>query len=70
MVTETVRRLDYAQFGEVLRYHRKDAGMSLREMARKLKLSAAFLSDCERGKRRLNEKHLELYVETLSNVKR
>lgn len=38
-------------FGENLRRHRKAAGLSLRELATKLGISPAYLSDIERGNR-------------------
>jgi len=44
-----------------LREQRKRKGMSLREMARKLGYSAAFISDVELGRRNPNEKILAFF---------
>lgn len=58
MVTVTEQRLDPKQFGEVLRYHREGIGVSLREMARRSKISAPHLSDCELGRRSMSDEAL------------
>ena len=50
-VTEVV--LDLAEFGGALRRLRTDAGLTLREVARRLDKSAPFISDCELGRRKL-----------------
>lgn len=55
METVTVRRLDPKQFGEVMRYHRQEARLTLRELARRSKVSAPHLSDCELGRRSMSE---------------
>lgn len=41
--------------GKAFRKERKEAGIGLREMARKLNISAAYLSDIELGRRNLPE---------------
>lgn len=41
--------------GEAFRMERKAANIGLREMARKLEISAAYLSDIELGRRNLPE---------------
>ena len=41
----------YVEIGQTMRKYRTDAGVSLREMARRLKCSAPLLSDMERGNR-------------------
>lgn len=58
METVTERRLDLKQFGEVMRYHRQDARLSLRELARRSGISAPHLSDCELGRRALSDSAL------------
>lgn len=55
MVTVTEQKLDLKQFGETLRYHRQGLGLSLREMARRSKISAPHLSDCELGRRSMSD---------------
>lgn len=52
--SETCLRCHQARFvynGAFLRWLRERAGISLREMARRLKLSPAYLSDVERNRR-------------------
>ena len=39
------------EYGKLLRVSRKKAGLSLAEVARMMKISAAYLSDIERGRR-------------------
>lgn len=55
-------RLDKETFGLCLRQLREDADISLREMARQLELSAAFVSDCELGRRYLSLQHQVRYI--------
>lgn len=55
--------VDNREFGEVLRYHRNDAKLTLRTMATRLGVSAAFLSDCERGNRKLSDAHQLQFVQ-------
>ena len=43
------------ELGKAFRYERKASGYSLRAMARKLEISAAYLSDIELGRRNLPE---------------
>jgi hypothetical protein len=60
MVTKP--ELDEKKFGQSLRTLREDAGISLREMARQLDLSAGYLSDCELGHRHLGLSHAVLFL--------
>lgn len=55
--------LDARKMGRALRKMREDAEISLRGMARKIGCSAPFLSDCELGNRRMNIRHLKLFLE-------
>lgn len=48
--------------GAWLRVQRKNAGMSLRELGKWLGLSAGFLCDVERGKRRCSHTLAEAYA--------
>lgn len=48
---ETVRKVDQAELGQMLRKLRIAKGVSLRKMAGDLGFSAPFLSDLERGRR-------------------
>lgn len=57
-----VPEVDLATFGKSLRNLREDADMSLREMARLLGVSVAFLSDCELGHRNLQTKDCMLFL--------
>lgn len=41
--------------GKIIRQYRNDNGIGLREFARKLKISAPFLSDIERGRRSMSD---------------
>lgn len=54
--------LDLAGFGQSLRRLREDADISLRDMARRIKLSPPFVSDCELGHRRLSMAHCLLFI--------
>jgi len=60
--TVTVTQVDYEQLGAALRQMRLDAGISLRGMAKLLKLSAPFLSDCELGRRSLRPNKLVAFI--------
>ncbi len=62
--SKVVTMVDPKEFGEVLRYHRKEAGITLNDMAKnRLGISAAFLSDCELGKRNLSDRHQLKFIE-------
>lgn len=58
MVPET----NLETFGKSLRNLREDTDISLREMAKVLGVSAAFLSDCELGRRNLQTKDCMLFL--------
>ncbi len=45
----TITTVDFVMLGFIMRQMRKQTKMSLRMMARRLKISAPFLSDCELG---------------------
>ena len=50
LVTRLVRLPDNAATGQLMREARKRAGLSVREMARRLGQSAPFVSDLELGR--------------------
>lgn len=52
-----------------LRRARQDAGLSLREMARRACLSAPYLSDVERGNRRVTRRVAEAYARAIDGFR-
>ncbi len=52
--------------GEFIREKREAAGLSLRELARRLEITAPFLSDIELGRRAPAEKNLALIARELA----
>ena len=48
--------------GEWMQKARRKAGLTLREVARRAKFSAAFVSDCELGRRAANAKLEKIYL--------
>ncbi len=65
LVTRLVRVPDNAATGQLMREARKRAGLSLREMARRLGQSAPFVSDLELGRRGWDEKRIEQWADVL-----
>ena len=65
LVTRLVRVPDNAATGQLMREARKRAGLSLREMARRLGQSASFVSDLELGRRGWDEKRIEQWADVL-----
>lgn len=57
--------IDSTTFGQKLRQLRQSAGISLRELAREVKVSAPFLSDVELGRRFPNDETLSLIAKRL-----
>jgi predicted transcriptional regulator len=51
LIYKTVEVIDHVATGESMRQLRKSHKISLREVARRMKLSAPFISDLERGNR-------------------
>lgn len=60
--TVVEKRIDPVSFGKALRHLREDCGISLRDMANFIGVSAPFISDCELGKRNLSTFHTVLFV--------
>lgn len=61
LVTRLCHVPDNVETGRVAREARKRAGLSLREVARRMKFSAPFISDLELGRRCWNEKLVMKY---------
>ena len=61
----TGRLPDDRVMGAAMRKRRERAGLSLRELARRLKLSAPYLSDLEVGRRHWNAKNIKRYTDAL-----
>jgi|HubBroStandDraft_1064217.scaffolds.fasta_scaffold02417_3 transcriptional regulator with XRE-family HTH domain len=54
LVYHTVEQIDHVATGAAMRQLRKAHNISLREIARRMGLSAPFISDLERGRRNWN----------------
>ncbi len=61
MVTKLMHVPDNAATGKLARDARTAAGLSLREVARRMQLSAMFISDLERGRRCWTDRHIARY---------
>lgn len=61
----TGERENAAYRGGQMRALRKSAGLSLREVARRLDFSAAYISDLELGRRDWSEKLIKIYEKAL-----
>ena len=57
--------IDDVETGAFARQVRKDHVVSLREVARRMDVSAAFLSDCERGRRRFSQERYNEFFQAL-----
>jgi predicted transcriptional regulator len=66
-IESAVSQFQAAQIGlgAALRAARKAKDVSLRTIAKHLKLSPPFISDCELGRRTLSDKHRVQYLEFL-----
>lgn len=58
--TRKVSKISHAEAGELVRKFREHHNVSLRKLALKMKFSAAFLSDMERGRRNWTTEKFEL----------
>ena len=65
LVTRLVPRVDNVATGALMRQARLKAGLTLREMARRLKCSAPYVCDLELGRRGWNESRLEEWARIL-----
>ena len=61
----TGKCLDDARVGDYLRQIRTVKGLSGREVARRMKVSAPYLSDLELGRRGWNEQKVTAYLEAV-----
>ena len=60
--------VDQTELGYMLRKQRVIQGISLREMARRLKVSAPYLSDLELGRRNFDLELVERYLKALPQM--
>lgn len=58
----TGQEIDPFALGQTFRAKRMAAGVSLREMARRLDITPAYLSDMERGSRMLQDQYQKAYA--------
>ena len=56
---------NHLPFGEYVKQRRESLGMTMKEFAKQVKLSPAYLCDIEKGNRKPPEKYLEKFVEIL-----
>jgi predicted transcriptional regulator len=61
----TGKEIDSFACGQDLRNEREDVGISLRQMAKILNVSAPYLSDLELGRREWNRKKVQDYKDAL-----
>lgn len=66
MQYKTVRVVDHEATGKLWRETRKGLGISLRALAKELDVSAAYLSDLERGRRNWTEELETRYIKGLT----
>lgn len=57
------------ELGAAMRRLREDANISLRDMAGRLDISPAFLSECETGQKRLRTGHSVMFIHHCQNEK-
>lgn len=62
----SIKVTDHAATGDALRQRRLKAGISLREMARRLGLSAPYLCDLEYGRRTWTQERVDDYLGKLT----
>lgn len=61
----TGKEIDHVQIGLTVRHSRTAVGMTLRELARRLEISAPYLSDLERGRRNWSDSRLDDAMEKI-----
>ena len=69
MAQKQIWVVDHVQTGQNMSAFRRVAGISLREIARRMKLSAPYISDLEHGRRNWTQDKLESYRAAL-NIKK
>lgn len=60
------QEIDQIHLGAEFRRLRKEKNVSMNEMARRMKISAPYLSDLERGKRNWTQSLVERFTENLA----
>lgn len=63
--TNKTTEINHAEAGKRVRALREKSGVSLRQLARDMKLSAPFLSDLERGRRNWSVENFKKAVQLL-----
>lgn len=66
LVTKLMRVTDHKETGNLAKTARVAAGLALREVARRMGVSATFVCDLEKGRRNWNEKVLESYRDAIT----
>jgi transcriptional regulator with XRE-family HTH domain len=70
LVFRWVRCVDHIATGIAMKKERFIKNLSLREVARRMKVSAAFVCDLEKGRRNWKQKTLDAYEKALKGAKR
>ena len=65
LLTRTVKVVDNEATGSLMRTARIKTGLSLREMARRLKQSPPYVSDLELGRRKWTQAKVDKWAEIL-----
>lgn len=65
LVTRKTPVVDNRATGEAMRQRRKKAGISMREVARRMEVSAMFICDLERGRRNWTEENATKFIAAL-----
>lgn len=68
-VTESVQRINHYETGRKMRLFRESKERSLRSVAEEMGISAAFLSDLERGRRNWSDKLVSQFNLALKSAK-
>ena len=68
VLTKTVEVPDHEATGRQMREARVAVGLSLREVSRRMKLSASFVSDLERGRRNWNDYMVASFEAAISST--
>lgn len=66
IITKTIPTIDHKATGEAVREFREQHKVSLREVARRLGISPAFLSDLERGRRNWTYELLDQWYDVIT----
>jgi transcriptional regulator with XRE-family HTH domain len=62
LITKDITVVDQEATGAYMRHKRQQKHLSLREVARRLKVSAAYLSDLELGHRSWNQTKIDQFI--------